>query len=131
MTFSPSVQLTDVPRLPLVPALDEEYGDIADDEDEDTNKDIRVSPRQVDMLIEHEGELTDDEEMSQISKVLNAIKKRNIANHGEVASTESVTEAEPSKTSDDQLADDSVGSQDTPMTEADVIFENAKAVVEE
>ncbi|KAF7592352.1 histone deacetylase [Aspergillus hancockii] len=129
MTFSPSVQMADVPRLPLVPALDAEYEGIADDEDEDSNKDIRISPRQVDMFIEHDGELSDDEEMSQIGRVLNAIKKRNIVNHGEVAPTDSVTEAETSKTSDDPLADDYVESQDTPMTEADVIFENAKVAV--
>ncbi|KAE8323829.1 hypothetical protein BDV39DRAFT_181630 [Aspergillus sergii] len=131
MTFSPSVQMTDVPRYPLVLALDEEYEDIADDEDEDENKDVRISPRQVDMLIEHEGELSDDEEMSQISNLLNAIKKRNQINHGEVLSTVSTTEAEAeaSKTSDDQVADGSVNSQDTPMTDAEVIFDNAQTAV--
>ncbi|KAB8233894.1 hypothetical protein BDV23DRAFT_158614 [Aspergillus alliaceus] len=128
MTFSPSVQMTDVPRYPLAPGLDEDYEDIADDEDEDQNKDIRISPRQVDMLVEHQGELSDDEEMSQISNVLNAIKKRNHVNYGEPVSTESTTEAETSKTSDDQLADGSVKSQDTPMTEAEVILESPKAI---
>lgn len=130
MTFSPSVQMTDVPRYPLIPALDEEFEDIADDEDEDENKDVRISPRQVDMLIEHEGELSDDEEMSQISNLLNAIKKRNQINHGEVLSTVSTTEAEAaaSKTSDDPGADGSVNSQDTPMTDAEVIFDDAQAV---
>ncbi|KAF7624969.1 hypothetical protein AFLA_001845 [Aspergillus flavus NRRL3357] len=112
MTFSPSVQMTDVPRYPLIPALDEEFEDIADDEDEDENKDVRISPRQVDMLIEHEGELSDDEEMSQI-----------------MLSTVSTTEAEAaaSKTSDDPGADGSVNSQDTPMTDAEVIFDDAQA----
>ena len=125
-TFSPSVQMTDVPYLPLVPALDGEYEDIADDEDEDNNKDIRITPRQLDMLIEHDGELSDDEEMNQISNVLNAIKKRNRINHGEVLSTVSTTEAEAaaSRTSVDPLADGSVNSQDTPMTEAEAIFDN-------
>ncbi|KNG89149.1 histone deacetylase RPD3 [Aspergillus nomiae NRRL 13137] len=125
-TFSPSVQMTDVPYLPLVPALDGEYEDIADDEDEDNNKDVRITPRQVDMLIAHDGELSDDEEMNQISNVLNAIKKRNQINHGEVLSTVSTTEAEgaASRTSVDPLADGSVNSQDTPMTETEAIFDN-------
>ncbi|KAE8378964.1 hypothetical protein BDV26DRAFT_260337 [Aspergillus bertholletiae] len=129
MTFSPSVQMTDVPRSPLVPALDEEYEDIVNDEDEDDNPDLRVTPRQVDMLIERDGELSDDEEMSQISNVLNAIKKRNHINHAEDLSTVSTTEADASKTSDDQLVDGSVQSQDTPMTEAEVICENTPAAL--
>ncbi|KAL2216553.1 histone deacetylase 1 [Thermoascus aurantiacus ATCC 26904] len=84
--FAPSVQMTDVPREPLVPGLDDEAEAELDDLDEDENKDKRYTKRRFDQYIEKTGELSDseDEEMlaaNGIRRQHGASKRRNRANY--------------------------------------------------
>ncbi|KAJ6092652.1 hypothetical protein N7486_007941 [Penicillium sp. IBT 16267x] len=60
--FAPSVQMTDVPRNPLVDGMDDEADDIMDDLDEDENKDKRFTQRRFDQYVEKPGELLSDSE---------------------------------------------------------------------
>ncbi|KAL1965874.1 hypothetical protein VTN77DRAFT_5007 [Rasamsonia byssochlamydoides] len=84
--FAPSVQMTDVPREPLVAGMDDEADAILDDLDEDENKDKRYTKRRFDQYIEKTGELSDseDEEMNAangIRRQPGAAKRRNHANY--------------------------------------------------
>lgn len=63
--FAPSVQMTDVPRDPLVPGMDDEADAILDDLDEDENKDKRFTKRRFDQYIEKVGELSDSEDEAE------------------------------------------------------------------
>ena len=58
--FAPSVQMTDVPRDPE--GMDDEADAILDDEDEDQNKDQRMTKRRWDKYVEKEGELSESED---------------------------------------------------------------------
>ncbi|KAI9369125.1 hypothetical protein BJX61DRAFT_520894 [Aspergillus egyptiacus] len=60
--FAPSVQMTDVPREPLVDGMDDEAEAILDDLDEDENKDRRHTKRRFDQYVEKPGELSDSED---------------------------------------------------------------------
>lgn len=60
--FAPSVQMTDVPRDPLLGGIDDEADAILDDLDEDENKDKRFTKRRFDQYIEKAGELSDSED---------------------------------------------------------------------
>jgi histone deacetylase 1/2 len=84
--FAPSVQMTDVPRDPLVEGLDDEADAIMDDLDEDENKDKRFTKRRFDQYIEKAGELTDseDEEENAANGVRHqpgAVRRRNQVNY--------------------------------------------------
>ncbi|KAF7592733.1 histone deacetylase [Aspergillus hancockii] len=61
-SFAPSVQMTDVPRDPLVEGMDDEAEAILDDMDEDDNKDKRYTKRRFDQYVEKPGELSDSED---------------------------------------------------------------------
>jgi histone deacetylase 1/2 len=60
--FAPSVQITDVPRDPLVEGMDDEADAIMDDLDDDENKDKRFTKRRFDQYIQKTGELSDSED---------------------------------------------------------------------
>ncbi|OAX81935.1 histone deacetylase RPD3 [Emergomyces africanus] len=80
--FAPSVQMTDVPRGPLIDGMDDEADAILDDLDEDENKDRRFTKRRFDQYIEKEGELSDSEdEEEQVANGIRAqpgvLKRRN------------------------------------------------------
>ncbi|KKZ66062.1 histone deacetylase 1/2 [[Emmonsia] crescens] len=65
--FAPSVQMTDVPRGPLLDGMDDEADAILDDLDEDENKDRRFTKRRFDQYIEKEGELSDSEDEEELA----------------------------------------------------------------
>lgn len=80
--FAPSVQMTDVPRDPLVGGMDDEADAILDDEDEDENKDVRVTKRRFDQYVEKPGELSDSEDEEEnaangIRRQPNTLKSKN------------------------------------------------------
>lgn len=80
--FAPSVQMTDVPRDPLVGGMDDEADAILDDEDEDENKDVRVTRRRFDQYVEKPGELSDSEDEEEnaangIRRQPNSLKSKN------------------------------------------------------
>ncbi|KAI9924756.1 histone deacetylase [Aspergillus wentii] len=84
--FAPSVQMTDVPRDPLVGGMDDEADAILDDLDEDENKDKRFTQRRFDQYVEKPGELSDSEDEDEnaangVRRQPNAIRRRNEANH--------------------------------------------------
>lgn len=123
--FAPSVQMTDVPRDPLVDGMDDEADAILDDLDEDENKDKRYTKRRFDQYIEKPGELSDsdDEEETAANGVRpqpNVLKRRNQINYRGLDTADSGIESglatpnEPSSVADDDL--DTAG--DTRMGEA-------------
>ena len=84
--FAPSVQMTDVPRNPMVDGMDDEADDVLDDLDEDENKDKRFTQRRWDQFVEKPGELSDseDEDMNSANGVRRqpgASRRRNQANY--------------------------------------------------
>ncbi|OJD28410.1 histone deacetylase RPD3 [Blastomyces percursus] len=84
--FAPSVQMTDVPRGPLLDGMDDEADAILDDLDEDENKDRRFTKRRFDQYIEKEGELSDSEDEEEqaangIRPQPGVIKRRNQVNY--------------------------------------------------
>lgn len=83
--FAPSVQMTDVPREPLVEGMDDEADAILDDLDEDENKDKRYTKRRFDQYIEKTGELSDSEDEEELAangvRRQPAPKRRNHANY--------------------------------------------------
>ncbi|KAG5289783.1 histone deacetylase [Histoplasma ohiense] len=84
--FAPSVQMTDVPRGPLIDGIDDETDAILDDLDEDENKDSRFTKRRFDQYIEKEGELSDSEDEDEqaangIRPQPGIIKRRNQVNY--------------------------------------------------
>ncbi|OJJ51270.1 hypothetical protein ASPZODRAFT_127314 [Penicilliopsis zonata CBS 506.65] len=84
--FAPSVQMTDVPREPLVEGLDDEADAILDDLDEDENKDKRFTQRRFDKFVEKPGELSDSEDEQEnaangIRRQPGALKRRNQVNY--------------------------------------------------
>jgi histone deacetylase 1/2 len=60
--FAPSVQMTDVPREPMVDGMDDEADAVLDDLDEDENKDKRFTKRRFDQYVEKSGELSESED---------------------------------------------------------------------
>ena len=84
--FAPSVQMTDVPRNPLVDGMDDEADDVLDDLDEDENKDKRFTQRRFDQYVEKAGELSDSEDedvkaANGVRRQPNATRRRNHANY--------------------------------------------------
>ena len=61
-SFAPSVQMTDVPRNPLLEGMDDDADDVLDDLDEDENKDKRFTQRRCDQYVEKQGELSAGED---------------------------------------------------------------------
>lgn len=123
--FAPSVQMTDVPRDPLVDGMDDEADAILDDLDEDENKDKRYTKRRFDQYIEKPGELSDSEDEEEnaangIRRQPNALKRRNQINYRGLDVADSGIESglatpnDPSSVGDGDL--DTAG--DTRMGEA-------------
>ncbi|KAJ5921364.1 Histone deacetylase RPD3 [Penicillium verhagenii] len=85
--FAPSVQMTDVPRNPLVDGMDDEADDVMDDLDEDENKDKRFTQRRFDQYVEKPGELMSDSEDEEenaangIRRQPGAMRRRNQTNY--------------------------------------------------
>lgn len=75
--FAPSVQMTDVPREPLVEGMDDEADAILDDLDEDENKDKRYTKRRFDQYIEKSGELSDSEDEEELAA--NGVRRQHVA----------------------------------------------------
>jgi histone deacetylase 1/2 len=89
--FAPSVQMTDVPRDPLLDGMDDEADAIMDDLDEDENKDRRYTKRRFDQYIEKPGELSEseDEEENAANGVRpqpGAVRRRNRIDHRNIDS---------------------------------------------
>lgn len=85
--FAPSVQMTDVPRNPLVDGMDDEADDVMDDLDEDENKDKRFTQRRFDQYVEKPGELLSDSEDEEenaangVRRQPGAMRRRNQTNY--------------------------------------------------
>jgi histone deacetylase 1/2 len=84
--FAPSVQMTDVPRDPLIDGLDDEADAIMDDLDEDENKDKRYTQRRFDQYVEKTGELSDSEDEDELAangvrRQPGAVRRRNQISH--------------------------------------------------
>jgi len=85
-SFAPSVQMTDVPRNPLLEGMDDEADDILDDLDEDENKDKRFTQRRFDQYVEKPGELSESEDEEEnaangVRRQPGAHRRRNITNY--------------------------------------------------
>ena len=85
-SFAPSVQMTDVPREPLVGGMDDEADAILDDLDEDENKDKRMTARRFDRYVEKPAELSDSEDEEEsaaigVRRQANILKRRNEINY--------------------------------------------------
>lgn len=130
--FAPSVQMTDVPRDPLVEGMDDEADDILDDLDEDENKDKRYTKRRFDQYIQKEGELSESEDEEEnaahgIRRQPNALKRRNQVNYRHLDPADSglesgmATPQDASSIPDDDMdttADAKMGDAPEPVTEA-------------
>ncbi|CDM33630.1 hypothetical protein DTO013E5_1413 [Penicillium roqueforti] len=84
--FAPSVQMTDVPRNPIVGGIDDEADDVMDDLDEDENKDKRFTQRRFDQRTEKTGELSDSEDEDEnaangIRRQPGVMRRRNQVNY--------------------------------------------------
>jgi len=84
--FAPSVQMTDVPRNPILDGMDDEADDVMDDLDEDENKDKRFTQRRFDQYTEKAGELSDSEDEEEnaangVRRQPGAIRRRNQVNY--------------------------------------------------
>ncbi|KAJ6126094.1 hypothetical protein N7471_010587 [Penicillium samsonianum] len=81
-TFAPSVQMTGIPRNPILDDMNDEADDFMDDLDEDENKDKRFTQRRFDKCMEKAGELSDsgdeEEELANgIRRQSGTIRRRN------------------------------------------------------
>lgn len=123
--FAPSVQMTDVPRDPLVDGMDDEADATLDDLDEDENKDKRYTKRRFDQYIEKPGELSDSEDEEEnaangVRRQPSALHRRNQINYRGIDVADSGIESglatphDPSSVADDDI--DMTG--DTRMGEA-------------
>ncbi|KAJ5774320.1 hypothetical protein N7457_009216 [Penicillium paradoxum] len=84
--FAPSVQMTDVPRNPMLDGMDDEADDVMDDLDEDENKDKRFTQRRFDQRTEKDGELSESEDEDEnaahgIRRQPGAVRRRNQVNY--------------------------------------------------
>lgn len=85
-SFAPSVQMTDVPRNPILDGMDDEADDVLDDLDEDENKDKRFTQRRFDQYVEKPGELSESEDEEEnaangVRRQPNAFRRRNQTNY--------------------------------------------------
>lgn len=92
--FAPSVQMTDVPRNPLLEGMDDDADDVLDDLDEDENKDKRFTQRRFDQYVEKPGELSDSEDEEEnaangVRRQPNALRRRNQTNYRNLGVTDS------------------------------------------
>ncbi|KAL1652091.1 histone deacetylase [Diplodia intermedia] len=66
--FAPSVQMTDVPRSPLMAGMDDEAEDEMNDLDEDENPDSRFTQHRWDKRVEKDGEFSESEDEGENEK---------------------------------------------------------------
>lgn len=83
--FVPSVQMTDVPRTTILGGTDEE-DDIADDMDEDENKDVRMTSHRMDNQITRDDEFDESDDEDAAAKAYgnskqDKPKRRNIMDY--------------------------------------------------
>lgn len=123
--FAPSVQMTEVPRNPLLEGMDDEADDVLDDLDEDENKDKRFTQRRFDQYVEKPGELSDSEDEEEnaangVRRQPDALRRRNQVNYRNLGATDSgldsgmATPQEASSVGDEDLD----SAMDTKMTDA-------------
>ncbi|KAJ5960116.1 uncharacterized protein N7479_007266 [Penicillium vulpinum] len=84
--FAPSVQMTDVPRNPMLDGMDDDADDVMDDLDEDENKDKRFTQRRFDQRTEKAGELSDSEDEEEntangVRRQPGVMRRRNQVNY--------------------------------------------------
>lgn len=123
--FAPSVQMTDVPRNPLLEGMDDDADDVLDDLDEDENKDKRFTQRRFDQYVEKPGELSESEDEEEnaangVRRQPGAIRRRNITNYRDLDPADSGLDsgmATPANASSIADGDVDVG-LDTKMTDA-------------
>lgn len=131
--FAPSVQMTDVPRDPLVGGMDDEADAILDDLDEDENKDKRITKRRFDQYIEKPGELSDSEDEEEnaahgIRRQPGAFKRRNQVNYRNLDVTDSGVDSGLATPRDaSSIAGDDM---DTTMADTKMADEPEPAIVE-
>lgn len=131
--FAPSVQMTDVPRNPILDGMDDEADDVLDDLDEDENKDKRFTQRRFDQYVEKPGELSDseDEEVNAANGVRRqpgAIRRRNQTNYRNIDAADSgldsgmATPLDASSVADNEM-DTALDAKitDVPMTESGAV----------
>ncbi|PLN86267.1 histone deacetylase RpdA [Aspergillus taichungensis] len=130
--FAPSVQMTDVPREPLVEGMDDEADAILDDLDEDENKDKRFTQRRFDRLVEKTGELSDSEDEDEsgangVHRKPFHLKRKNQVNYRNVDAADSgldsgmATPQDVSSVADEDMdttADVKLGEIPEPVPEA-------------
>lgn len=122
--FAPSVQMTDVPRDPLVGGMNDEAEAILDDLDEDENADKRFTKRRFDQYVEKPGELSEseDEEMhaaNGIRRQPGVPRRRNQINYRNVSAPDSGLDSGMATPQDaSSVADDERDARDAKMTEA-------------
>lgn len=123
--FAPSVQMTDVPRNPLLEGMDDDADDVLDDLDEDENKDKRFTQRRFDQYVEKPGELSESEDEEEnaangVRRQPGAIRRRNQTNYRNLDPADSGLDsgmATPQEAS--SVADgDADAALDTKMTDA-------------
>jgi histone deacetylase 1/2 len=113
-TFAPSVQMTDVPREPLVESMDDEADAILDDLDEDENKDKRFTKRRFDQYIEKDGELSDSEDDEEqtangIRRQPNSLKRRNKVSYRNIDADSGVDSGIATPRDESSIPDDELG----------------------
>jgi histone deacetylase 1/2 len=131
--FAPSVQMTDVPRNPILDGMDDDADDVLDDLDEDENKDKRFTQRRFDQYVEKPGELSDSEDEEEnaangVRRQPGAIRRRNQANYRNIDPADSgldsgmATPLEASSIADNEM-DTPLDAKmtDVPMTESGAI----------
>lgn len=122
--FAPSVQMTDVPRDPLVGGMDDEADAILDDMDEDENKDVRVTKRRFDQYVEKPGELSDSEDEEEnaangIRRQPGALKRKNHFNYKHLDADSGLESGLATPREESSIADEEVDAMgDAKMTEA-------------
>ncbi|KAF7715030.1 Histone deacetylase [Penicillium ucsense] len=145
--FAPSVQMTDVPRNPILDGMDDEADDVLDDLDEDENKDKRFTQRRFDQYVEKPGELSESEDEEEnaangVRRQPGVIRRRNIANYRNIDAADSgldsgmatpldassIADNDMECAADTKMADLPVsesglaavaGAEDTPMAESE------------
>jgi histone deacetylase 1/2 len=131
--FAPSVQMTDVPRNPILDGMDDEADDVLDDLDEDENKDKRFTQRRFDQYVEKPGELSDSEDEEEnaangVRRQPGAIRRRNQTNYRNIDAADSgldsgmATPLEASSIADNEM-DTALDAKmtDVPMTESGAV----------
>ncbi|PYH90527.1 histone deacetylase RpdA/Rpd3 [Aspergillus ellipticus CBS 707.79] len=122
--FAPSVQMTDVPREPLVEGMDDEADAILDDLDEDENKDKRYTKRRFDQYIEKPGELSDSEDEDEaaangVRRQPGELKRRNQVNYRNLDVNDSGLDSGMATPADaSSIPDEDMDTGDAKMTEA-------------